>query len=214
VPYRTVIFDLDGTLIDSVELILVSHRHATEAVLGAALPDDVLRAGIGTPLIEQMRSFDALRAQELFDTYRAHNASVHDQYLRPYEGIAELLDRLRAEGVAIGVATSKSRDTVQRAFDLIPIEPLIDAVVTVNDTERHKPHADPVLRALELLDRPAAGACYVGDSPYDLQAAAAAGVDGIAVTWGVFDESALAAENPAAIARTPSDLEAILLGDG
>jgi pyrophosphatase PpaX len=214
VPYRTVIFDLDGTLIDSVELILVSHRHATEAVLGAALPDEVLRAGIGTPLIEQMRSFDALRAQELFDTYRAHNASVHDQYLRPYEGIAELLDRLRAEGVAIGVATSKSRDTVQRAFDLIPIEPLIDAVVTVNDTERHKPHADPVLRALELLDRPAAGACYVGDSPYDLQAAAAAGVDGIAVTWGVFDESALAAENPAAIARTPSDLEAILLGDG
>jgi pyrophosphatase PpaX len=209
-----VIFDLDGTLIDSVELILVSHRHATEAVLGAALPDEVLRAGIGTPLIEQMRSFDALRAQELFDTYRAHNASVHDQYLRPYEGIAELLDRLRAEGVAIGVATSKSRDTVQRAFDLIPIEPLIDAVVTVNDTERHKPHADPVLRALELLDRPAAGACYVGDSPYDLQAAAAAGVDGIAVTWGVFDESALAAENPAAIARTPSDLEAILLGDG
>ena len=84
--YRTVIFDLDGTLIDSVELILVSHRHATEAVLGAALPDEVLRAGIGTPLIEQMRSFDELRAQELFDTYRAHNASVHDEYLRPYEG--------------------------------------------------------------------------------------------------------------------------------
>jgi pyrophosphatase PpaX len=214
VAYRTVIFDLDGTLIDSVELILVSHRHATEAVLGAALPDEVLRAGIGTPLIEQMRSFDALRAQELFDTYRAHNASVHDEYLRPYEGIAGLLERLRAEGVAVGVATSKSRDTVQRAFDLIPIEPLIDALVTVNDTERHKPHADPVLRALELLGRPAEGACYVGDSPYDLQAAHAAGVDPIAVTWGVFDEAALAAEEPAAIAHTPSDLEAILLGDG
>ena len=213
-PYRTVIFDLDGTLIDSVELILVSHRHATEAVLGAALPDEVLRAGIGTPLIEQMRSFDALRAQELFDTYRTHNAAVHDEYLRPYAGIAELLERLRAEGVAIGVATSKSRDTVQRAFDRIPIEPLIDALVTVNDTERHKPHADPVLRALELLDRPAEGACYVGDSPYDLQAAHAAGVDAIAVTWGVFDEEALAAEHPTAIARTPSDLGAILLGDG
>src|SRR5262249_30880070 len=142
--YRTVIFDLDGTLIDTVELILVSHRYATEAVLGAALPDDVLRAGIGTPLIEQMRSFDELRAQELFDTYRAHNASVHDEYLRGYAGIPELLAHLRAAGVAIGVATSKSRDPVQRAFDRLPLAPLLDVVITVDDTERHKPHPDPL----------------------------------------------------------------------
>ena len=71
-----------------------------------------------------------------------------------------------------------------------------------------------MLRALERLGRPAEGACYVGDSPYDLQAAHAAGVDPIAVTWGAFDEAALAAEQPVAIARTPSELEAILLGDG
>ena len=190
-PYRTVIFDLDGTLIDSVELILVSHRHATEAVLGAALPDEVLRAGIGTPLIEQMRSFDELRAQELFDTYRATTPGCTTSTCAPTRASPSCSSGSAPRASRSAWRPRSRRDTVQRAFDLIPLEPLIDALVTVNDTERHKPHADPVLRALELLDRPADGACYVGDSPYDLQAAHAAGVDAIAVTWGVFDEEAL-----------------------
>src|SRR4051794_3134886 len=162
-PYRTVVFDLDGTLIDTVELILASHRHATEAVLGAALPDDVLRAGIGTPLLTQMRSFDERRAQQLYDTYRAFNRSAHDEYLQPYDGILVLLERLRASGAAIAVATSKSRDTVQLAFDRIPLEPLLDALVTVDECERGKPHPEPIERALKLLGRGPEDACYVGD---------------------------------------------------
>jgi pyrophosphatase PpaX len=214
VSYRTALFDLDGTLIDSVELILASHRHATRTVLGEALPDDVLRAGIGRPLIAQMRDFDEERATELYDAYRAHNREAHDELLRSYDGVLDVVEAARERGVAIGVVTSKSRDTVALAYARIPLEPLLDVLVAADDTRRHKPEPEPLLLALEQLGADAASACYVGDSPYDVQAAHAARIDAVAVTWGAFGEEALRAERPEAIARTPSELHAILVGDG
>jgi pyrophosphatase PpaX len=210
--YRTVLFDLDGTLIDSVELIIASHRHATQEVLGAALPDPVLRAGIGTPLVAQMRSFDEARAQELVDAYRAHNRRAHDDYVRAYDGVLDVVEALRAAGVAVGVVTSKALEAMRMAYRVTGLEPLLDVVVTSDDSERHKPEPDPILIALERLGADAAGACYVGDSPYDLQAAHAAGVDAVAVTWGAFDEETLRAERPTAVADTPSALLDILRG--
>jgi pyrophosphatase PpaX len=210
--YRTVLFDLDGTLIDSVGLILASHRHATEEVLGAALPDPVLRAGIGTPLMAQMRSFDEARAQDLVDAYRAHNRRAHDEHVRAYDGVLDVLVSLREDGVTVGVVTSKALDSVRMAYRVTGLEPLLDVVVTSDDSERHKPEPEPILVALERLGADAARACYVGDSPYDLQAAHAAGVAAVAVTWGAFDEDVLRAEHPTAVADTPSALLDILRG--
>ncbi len=96
------LFDLDGTLIDSIELILASHRHATLTVLGESPPDDVLRRGIGTPLVAQMRTLDDTRVDELVAAYRAFNHANHDALLRPYEGLLELCTRLHGDGVVLG----------------------------------------------------------------------------------------------------------------
>ena len=210
--FQTVLFDLDGTLVDSIELILASHRHATLTVLGESPSDDVLRRGIGTPLVAQMQTLDDTRVDELVDAYRAFNRANHDALLRSYDGLLELCMRLHRDGVVLGVVTSKSLPVVELAFAQIDFAPLLDVVVTSDQTSLHKPHPEPIYEALRRLDRPSAGACYVGDSPYDLQAGTAAGVSVVGVTWGAATEEELRAESPIAIARTPAELAEVLYG--
>jgi pyrophosphatase PpaX len=193
---RTWLFDFDGTLVDSVALILDSFRHATATVLGSVPDDSVLMAGVGTPLREQMRSFDADRADELTAVYREHNALRHADLLRPYPGVDAMLAGLRLRGCMLGIVTSKMRDAVQLGMRYVALGDF-DVVVTCDDTDRHKPDAAPVLHALALLDAPAAGAVYVGDAPYDVRAGRAAGVATAAAMWGdTFPADILRAERP------------------
>jgi pyrophosphatase PpaX len=193
---RTWLFDFDGTLVDSVALILDSFRHATATVLGFVPDDGVLMAGVGTPLREQMRSFDHDRADELTAVYREHNALRHADLLRPYSGVDAMLAGLRGRGCRLGIVTSKMREAVELGLRLVPLGDF-DAVVTCDDTDRHKPDAAPVLHALSLLRAPAAGAVYVGDAPYDIRAGRAAGVATAAAMWGnTFAPDVLRAERP------------------
>jgi pyrophosphatase PpaX len=209
-PWRSVLFDLDGTLVDTIDLIVASHRHAITTVLGRDLPDDVLRGGIGRPLLEQMSVFDPERAQELYDTYRVWNHANTERLLRRYDGVDEVLGRLHAAGAAIGVVTSKSRDAVELAQRILPPPVPFDAVVTAEDTERHKPGPEPILHALELLGGTPADAVYVGDARYDVMAARAAGTAAVAVTWGAGHEDALREAGPDAIVGSPAELAEVL----
>lgn len=210
--YDPVLFDLDGTLIDTVTLIRESHRHAVRTVLGKNLPDAELVAHVGRPLIEQMAVFSPNHADELYGAYRTWNHANTAALVRSYDGISELLDTLDRSGRTLGVITSKSRDAVALAFAAIPIEHRFATVVAEDDTTRHKPNAEPILLALERLGASPVHAVYVGDSPYDLQAAHAAGIHAIAVTWGFFSRADLAAEHPVAIVDTPAELAELLDG--
>jgi len=191
--FGTVLFDLDGTVVDTRELIRQSHRHAVTSVLGRDMPDDELLANVGRPLIEQMAAFDAERAQELLEAQRAWNHAHTAELIRPYPGVAEMLAGLKAAGCRTGVVTSKSGPTVQMAFDALPeVAKHIDVLVAVEDTPVHKPGPDPVLLALDRLGGDAADACYVGDAPFDIAAGRAAGVTTVGVTWGFFPRDAVA----------------------
>jgi pyrophosphatase PpaX len=182
--YPTVLFDLDGTLIDSGEIILSSFRHATQTVLEREIPDEVLAAAVGgSNIYEQMRAFDEERAEELVRVYREHNEPLHDD-LVAFEGIERVLERLKSEGRQLGIVTAKRRRTVDLAFAILPLERYFDAVVTAEQTDFHKPHPEPVLTALERLGSEPAEAAFVGDSPFDMGAGNAAGVFTVAVSWG------------------------------
>jgi len=182
--YPTVLFDLDGTLIDSGEIILSSFRHATQTVLEREIPDEVLAAAVGgSNIYEQMRAFDEERAEELVRVYREHNEPLHDD-LVAFEGIERVLERLKSEGRQLGIVTAKRRRTVDLAFAILPLERYFDAVVTAEQTQHHKPHPEPVLTALERLGSEPAEAAFVGDSPFDMGAGKAAGVFTVAVSWG------------------------------
>jgi pyrophosphatase PpaX len=182
--YPTVLFDLDGTLIDSGAMIIASYKHATQTVLGREVPAEVLAGFIGGGTIrEHMTSLDAAQADELVRVYREHNEPLHDG-LEAFAGVDRVLRTLRHEGRRLGIVTAKRRRTVDLAFAVLPLARYFDAVVTTETAPRQKPHPDPVLKALDLLGAKPDEAAFVGDSPFDVRAGRAAGVFTIAVTWG------------------------------
>jgi pyrophosphatase PpaX len=205
--YPVVLFDLDGTVIDSGAIILASMRHAAKEVLGTEVSDEELMAAVGGPGLEaQMRTIAPDRVDELVTVYRAHNEPLHD-VLECCAGMEDVLVRLKDEGRRLGIVTAKRRQTVELAFARLPIEHLFDVVVGSDETERHKPDPDPLLRALDRLDARAEEAAYVGDAPFDIKAAKAAGVHAIGVTWGgIHARERLEAEAPDALVDTPEEL--------
>ena len=192
------LFDFDGTLVDTTDLIYQSMRHATGEVLGREISRDVLMANVGQPLPRQMELLSAEHAEALLDSYRLHNEENHDALIREFPGVEESLARLRAAGVRVGVVTSKRRFSVDMALKKFPgLGDVVDQWVTMEDTTEHKPRPEPLLKGLEMLGNvPREQAAYVGDSPFDVTAAKAAGVESVAVSWGAFSEDALRAAEP------------------
>lgn len=192
------LFDFDGTLVDTTDLIYQSMRHATGEVLGREISRDVLMANVGQPLPRQMELLSAEHAEALLDSYRLHNEENHDALIKEFPGVEESLARLKAAGVRVGVVTSKRRFSVDMALKNFPgLGDVVDQWVTMEDTTEHKPRPEPLLKGLEMLGNvPREQAAYVGDSPFDVTAAKAAGVESVAVSWGAFSEDALRAAEP------------------
>ena len=193
------LFDFDGTLVDTTEMIFQSMRHATSSVLGRDdLSREELLANVGQPLPRQMELFDAEKADLLLEAYRTHHEEHHDALIAEFPGVDEALNRLRTAGVRIIVVTSKRRRSVEMALEKFPgLGLVVDLFVTLEDTTEHKPHPEPLLKGLELAgDVPRDNAVYVGDSPFDVQAAKAAGLRSVAVSWGAFSEDTLREAEP------------------
>ena len=207
IRFPVVLFDLDGTVVDSGAIILASMRHATREVLGAEYTDEDLMKAVGGPGLEaQMAAFAPDRVDELVRVYRAHNEPLHDE-LEACEGMADVLVRLRDEGRRLGIVTAKRRSTVELAFASVPVAHLFEAVVGGDETERHKPHPEPLLLAAERMGANPAETAYVGDSPFDIRAAKAAGMHAIGVTWGrIHDRERLEAEEPDAVVDRAEEL--------
>ncbi len=209
--FPNVLFDLDGTVVDSGAIILASMRHATREVLGREYTDAELMKTVGGPGLEaQMVAIDPDRAAELVDVYRAHNIPLHDE-LEACAGMEPVLGRLRDEGRRLGVVTAKRRDTAELAFQKVTLGHLFEVVVGGDETEKHKPDPEPLLLGAERLGAIPAETAYVGDSPFDMLAAKAAGMYAVAVTWGrIHDRSKLEAVEPDAIVDTAEELLDVL----
>lgn len=209
--FPTVLFDLDGTLLDTGPIILASFRHATRTVLGREIPDEELMAGVGgSGLRAQMADIDPRRVDELVRVYSDHNGPLHES-VEAFPGIEIVLSKLAAEDRKLGVVTAKRRSSVELAFNRVPIARFFGVIITAEDTEAHKPDPAPLLSALARLDGGRGPAAYVGDSPFDIRAAHAAGLYAVAVGWGgVHSDEVLRAESPHAFVRRATELLHVL----
>jgi len=203
-----ILFDLDGTLADSVELILGAFRHTFNTHLGFVPADQDWIAGMGTPLASQLRALvaDETLVEPMTITYRTWQNQHHDELLRAFNGVRETLSLLHHRGHAMALVTSKATDAATRALRLMGIQPLLDHVVGLDSTASHKPAPEPVLHALAKLGRQPADAIFVGDSPHDIAAGNAAGVLTVAALWGPFDRQTLEAANPRRLIADIRDL--------
>ncbi len=211
----TFLFDLDGTLIDSIELILRSYRHTLRTHRGHEPADDVWMNGLGTPLWVQFRHFteDPAEIEAMVATYRAYNLAHHDELVRPYDGVVDAVRALERAGKTLGLVTSKLKSGAVRGLQVAGLEDAFAVIVGADDVAHPKPHPEPVLTALERLGAPAAEAVFIGDSRHDMVCGRAAGVKTAAVLWGPFDRSHLQDLEPDYWLERPADLSLLTTDD-
>lgn len=219
---EAILFDLDGTLIDTTNLILQCFEHTWQKVCGLSHRRETLIETFGIPLREAMvrllakrpnpsepqngLSSEADLLESLVQEYRYFNSANHDLLALPFEGVCQTLSELRQRGYRIGVVTSKGRELALRGLKLCALDSLIDTAVFLEDTDRHKPDPTPILTATERLGLSPLSAAYIGDSRYDIIAGRAAGVRTVAALWGPYPRIELEKERPDHLLESVVDL--------
>jgi pyrophosphatase PpaX len=211
---RPLLFDLDGTLVDTVPFILACVRHAFEGYERCPTDEEWI-AGIGTPLRTQLASFarGPEDVEAIFLRYREYWLANHDRLTRPFPGAVETVRTLAARGHPVGVVTAKMEAGARRTLAHVGLLEAVGAVVGADSCARSKPDPMPVLLAAERLARSAADAVLLGDSPHDVAAGNEAGAITVAALWGACTRDALAAARPrhflGAIGELPALLDAL-----
>lgn len=196
--HYAILFDLDGTLIDSIGLLLASVRHTFSGREGRAPTEEEWIAGIGTPLAEQLKPYveSDEDAESLVTRYRNYQRQHHDRLTTAYDGVLDTLEQLYNWGHPMGVVTSKSNEMMERGLRHTGIDVYMKTMIGCDSCARHKPDPFPVQMALEELGYEPHEAVFVGDSPHDISAGNAAGVTTIAALWGPFTRNELALYKP------------------
>lgn len=212
--YPTVLFDLDGTIIDSIGLIVESFHH-TFAHFGLPPRSDAeWLAGIGTPLRAAFAPFakDEAEMEAIIAVYRDYNIANHDARVRAFPGVVEAVRALSAAGIRLGVVTSKNRTGTLRGLRAAGLVAEMEVLVCADDVRNAKPHREPVDRAVAQLGGDPAGTLFVGDSLHDMDAGRAAEVGTGAALWGPFSRDHLAPSSPRHWLEAPSDVVRLALG--
>jgi pyrophosphatase PpaX len=209
---QTVLFDLDGTLIDSIRLILDSYHHTLAAHGVPPRTDEDWLQGVGTPLSVQFAEWrdDLGKLEAMVATYRAYNLAHHDRMVTVYPGVVAAVEAIRAAGRRTGLVTSKNRQGALRGLTLVRLEATMDVLVCADEVTNPKPHPEPVEKAVALLDADPATTVYVGDSIHDMVSGRAAGVRTAAALWGPFGREHLELATPDYWLETPADLLTLL----
>ena len=204
-----IVFDLDGTLVDSFADISAAFRRSFH-VIGSTPPDvPTVRAMIGTPLADMYAPFATAAAiPALIAEYRRDYAERCADRTQPFAGIVGLLGALRAEGHALAVATTKSTWMARTVVGKVGLGDLLDHVQGT-DGFPHKPAPDVITHALAGVGR--TGSWMIGDTDFDIEAGRAAGLRTCAVTWGVHEVARLRRAEPDAVVDTVEQLSALLL---
>ncbi|PWK13003.1 pyrophosphatase PpaX [Tumebacillus permanentifrigoris] len=210
--YQYVLYDLDGTLLDTNELIIRSFEHTLDLHTPGAYTREHILPQMGAPLFQQMELFAPGRSEELVATYRRYNLEQHDALVTAFPHVVEVLRELHEAGCKQAIVTSKVRLTTEKGLALCGLSPYLDAVVTVDECEHHKPHPEPVLKAMALLGADPASTIMIGDSPFDIGAGQAAGVATAGVKWSLRGEAGLRPHHPDYLVSDMLELRKIILG--
>ena len=200
---NAVFFDLDGTLLDSVSAIIRATKETLEQ-MGLPNSEKAIRDAIGIPLVVQAEQFAPGRADEFIEVYKPTYRKYNRDIL--YHGALDCLDALHASDLQLGLVTSKEQRPTYRVIDATGMTGKFDVVVSADDVKHPKPHPEPILKALELLDMTSDEVSYVGDSYFDIDCAKRAGVRVACVTWGARCREDLALMEPDAIVDSYDEL--------
>lgn len=211
--FTTIIFDFDGTVANTNRLVIDSWQHVYEVLTGKRQDEAVIKTTFGEPLAVSMgKAFPDTPVDEAIDIYRRHQKDIYEEMIEPFEGMVELMKGLKEKGFKVGIATSRMKNSTVIGLAKFGVMDCIDALVTCDDTEKHKPDPEPVLISLQRLSAAPEEALMVGDSMFDIKCAHNAGVKAVLVSWAeaVSEEDMNGPDAPEFCIEKAEDLFAIL----
>lgn len=212
-PLKAVLFDLDGTLINSIDHIISCWQETVRTCLRREVTREELLPTLGRALLECFEEIAPGRGEEMREIYRAHQKTTHDTMVTLFPGTREALDQLRDAGLTLGLVTSKGLPVASEGLNLFGLMPYFSTLVTYEDTTRHKPNPDPLLVAMDRLGVQPADVIYIGDAVVDIQAGKAAGMHTIGATWGAGDRESLIDAMPDHLCDSMDEVAALLAGE-
>lgn len=211
--YKAVLFDLDGTLIDTNELIIQSfHQVLNERFPGKYSRESILPF-LGPTLRETFSAIDSVNVEAMMEEYIAWNLANHDDMVEAFPGVVETIKQLSASGVKLAIVSTKRNEMVMRALHLMGITEYFETVIGLDDVTHAKPDPEPVLLALSRLGISPEDALMVGDNFHDIIAARAAGADSVAVAWSIKGLDYLLAFEPVYSIHHISEILGIVFGE-
>lgn len=208
----TVVFDFDGTIMDTNDVIIGSWQHVYKTLRGKEGDLDYILSTFGEPLEYSMKtSFPEVPMEESVKIYRDWHRERFLDMIKLFPGVTEMLQEIKDRGYRMGIATSRLRVTLEQGLDKYDLRKYFDAIVAVEDTENPKPAPDIVLKTLAMLDAKPENAIMVGDSRLDILCARNASVPSVLVGWsatlaGKTKEDFAPGEAPDFIIDQPADL--------
>jgi pyrophosphatase PpaX len=203
---RTILFDLDGTLIDTNELIIQSFLHTFDTFLPNKYKREDVLTFMGPPLKEAFQQVLPDRVEEMIKVYREHNLFHHDRLVKIFPEVKETLITLKELGMKLGIVTTKINGTALRGLKVTEITDYFDVIIGLDDVTHAKPHPEPILKALQKLDGVPSEALMVGDNYHDILAGKNAGVKTAGVAWSLKGRAVLEQYNPDYMLNTMGDL--------
>ncbi len=212
-PITTLLFDFDGTLMDTNELIFQTFQY----VLDKNYPGKYERIDIlpflGPTLHETFDSIDPENTEALIEEYRAWNKAMHDELASEFDGVSETLRLLKAEGMKMAIVSTKKKDMLMRGLGLLDAEGVFDEVIALDDVMKSKPDPEPILLALKRLGANADEALMIGDNYHDIVGGQNAGVRTAGVAWSAKGEAFLQTFNPDYMLQHISELLHLVRGE-
>ena len=203
---RTILFDLDGTLIDTNELIIASFTHTLGQYSDHAYSREDILEFIGPPLIDSFKQVDPNRVDEMIQTYRDHNLTNHNTYVRAYPTVVDTMKQLKKAGYNLGIVTTKINDTAELGLKVTGMEGIFDVLIGLDDVTHAKPHPEPIIKALDQLNATASSTLMVGDNYHDIESGKNAGTKTAGVAWTIKGREVLEAYQPDYMLEEMSDL--------
>lgn len=203
---RAVLFDLDGTVINTNDLVIGSWRHTLKENLGLYPDDSEIISSFGEPLVVTAKRYDENKVDMLCAAYRHFNVSMHDSMIKKYEGMDEAIRSLKSLDIKLGIVTSKRKIMAERGLKNFGLFDYMDVIVAVEDTISHKPHGEPLLKALEILDLLPEETLYVGDTHFDILCGKDAGCRTCIVRYSMIPFDELMKYSPDFAIDKPMDL--------
>lgn len=210
---HAVLFDLDGTLIDTNELIIQTFQTVLNERFPGKYSRETILPFLGPPLYETFQQVDPTQVDDLIDAYRKWNMENHDAMVQAFPGVVETLENLHARGIKLAIVSTKRNEMIERALNLMNVRQYFTAVIGLDDVKNAKPDPEPVQLALSKLEVKPEHALMVGDNFHDIVAARAAGVDSVAVAWSIKGLDYLMAFEPVYAIHDMSELVNITFGE-